>query len=109
MVHGKGDYRYLDLTIGSGGKLGGTKYVVSQLPGESGNLENAIFCGDSGNDIDALMGDVKGVVVGNAQPDLLLAHESVRSQATPPPHKVLITQSGFAGGIVEGVKLHGFI
>lgn len=95
--------------MSSGGKLGGTKYVVSKLPGESGELENVVFCGDSGNDIDALLGDVKGVVVGNAQPDLLLAHETLSAQPKPSAHKVLITESGFASGILEGVKMHGFL
>jgi hydroxymethylpyrimidine pyrophosphatase-like HAD family hydrolase len=126
IVSGEGSHRYLDLAIEAAGKFGGTRHVVSQLPGESGRLCNVVFCGDSGNDSDALMGDVKGIVVANAQPDLLHALQGIidnLADSTSLPsgvkvsnvtkvgkeHAVLMTKASFADGILEGLAMHGFL
>jgi hydroxymethylpyrimidine pyrophosphatase-like HAD family hydrolase len=115
IMSGEGEYRYLDITIVAAGKLGGTRHVVDQLPGESGKPDNVVFCGDSGNDFDALQGDIKGIVVGNAQAELLDKLKGyidlpggLKSTVTK-DHAVVMTTAGFADGIIEGLQAHGFL
>ncbi len=57
---------------------------------------HTIACGDSGNDI-ALFGQNRGIIVGNAQPELLNWHHQ-----NPAPHHYLAT-AHFAAGILEGL------
>ena len=60
-----------------------------------------IACGDSGNDIALFTGEGnRGVIVGNAQPELLNWHHQ-----NPSPHRYL-AKSAYAAGILEG--LHHF-
>jgi sucrose-6-phosphatase len=59
-----------------------------------------IACGDSGNDI-ALFGSNRGIIVGNAQPELLDWH-----QQNPAPHRYL-ARSYYAAGISEGLQHFG--
>jgi sucrose-6-phosphatase len=61
---------------------------------------NTIACGDSGNDI-ALFGQNRGIIVGNAQPELLDWHHQ-----NPAPHRYLAT-AHFAAGILEGLAHFG--
>jgi hydroxymethylpyrimidine pyrophosphatase-like HAD family hydrolase len=111
IVSGEGDYRYLDLAITSAGKLGASLHVTKKLPGEAGSLTHVVFCGDSGNDADALQGDVKGVVVANAQPDLLKAIQiaTVEFLRSPDKFRVVKAEHVCADGIIHGLKLHGFL
>lgn len=108
IMSGQGSHRYLDVTISSGGKLGGTRYVVDRLPGESSRVENVVFSGDSGNDIDALEGDLKGTIVGNVQDDLRAHHEKSRLK-NDAVYDVHLVEPGFARGIVQGLRQHGFL
>lgn len=103
IVSGGGNWRYFDITVQSGGKLGGTVYVVSRLAGVS--IEHTVFSGDSGNDIDNLLGDTKGIVVGNSQGDLLEAVE-LKGKSD---FEVVLCKEWFARGIVEGLGAHGFL
>jgi hypothetical protein len=57
---------------------------------------HTVACGDSGNDI-ALFGQNRGIIVGNAQPELLNWHYQ-----NPAPHHYLAT-AHFAAGILEGL------
>lgn len=105
IMSGQGSHRYLDVTVSSGGKLGGTRYVVKLL---GSRMENVVFSGDSGNDIDALEGDLKGIIVGNVQDDLRAHHEKskLKQDAT---YDVHLVEPGFARGIVQGLRQHGFL
>lgn len=58
---------------------------------------HTVACGDSGNDI-ALFGQNRGIIVGNAQPELLNWHHQ-----NPAPHHYLAT-AHFAAGILEGLS-----
>lgn len=63
-----------------------------------------VVCGDSGNDIALFsVGEERGIVVGNAQPELLDWHD-----ANPAPHRYL-AKACCAGGILEGLKYFGFL
>jgi sucrose-6-phosphatase len=61
-----------------------------------------VACGDSGNDIALFTGEEnRGVIVGNAQPELLDWHAQ-----TPSPYRYL-ARSSYAAGILEGLHYFG--
>ena len=67
--------------------------------------DRCVAAGDSGNDTLMLMGKNKGIVVGNAQEELLdwlLQQPDDLNQG-----RLLWTDGSFADGIVEGLSLHG--
>lgn len=57
---------------------------------------HTVACGDSGNDI-ALFGNNRGIIVGNAQPELLHWHHQ-----NPASHRYLAL-AHYAAGILEGL------
>lgn len=66
--------------------------------------EQTVVCGDSGNDRALFsVGTERGVIVGNAQPELLEWH-----QANPADHRYLAS-AYCAGGILEGLNHFGFL
>ena len=66
--------------------------------------ENTVVCGDSGNDIALFaVGVERGVIVGNARPELLQWHNE-----NPADYHYLASYF-CAGGILEGLKYFGFI
>ncbi len=65
--------------------------------------ERTIVCGDSGNDIALFAaGSERGIIVGNAQPELLSWH---RDHPTPTHY---LAKSHCAAGILEGLQYFGF-
>lgn len=76
------------------------------------NLDNTVFCGDSGNDIEVLVSPVPGVLVANSQPEIQilaqkLAHENGQTD------KLYLAQGDFmgmngnyAGGMLEGIAYY---
>ncbi|MBV8887773.1 MAG: sucrose-phosphate phosphatase [Chroococcidiopsidaceae cyanobacterium CP_BM_RX_35] len=66
--------------------------------------EQTVVCGDSGNDIALFsMGEERGIIVGNAQPELLQWHK-----AHPASYHYL-AQAACASGILEGLNHFGFL
>ena len=66
--------------------------------------ENTVVCGDSGNDIALFaVGVERGVIVGNARPELLQWHNE------NPADYHYLARDFCAGGILEGLKYFGFI
>ncbi|MEL6494994.1 MAG: sucrose-phosphate phosphatase [Cyanobacteria bacterium J06623_7] len=65
--------------------------------------EKTIVCGDSGNDISMFLGEEKGLIVGNAKPELLQWYENNRDRSN------YLAKSNCAGGILEGLKHFSFI
>jgi sucrose-6-phosphatase len=66
--------------------------------------EQTVVCGDSGNDRALFsMGHERGIVVGNAMPELLQWHH-----ANPSPHRYLAT-AHCANGILEGLNYFGWL
>jgi len=68
--------------------------------------EAALFAGDSGNDADALLSGVGGILVGNAT-------EAVRAQlrealADHPGARLYIAQRPYTAGILEGMAHYGW-
>jgi len=58
-------------------------------------VQNIYTAGNSGNDLDMLTGSMKGIVVGNAEPEL----EELRGRRL-----VYFAKQKFASGILEGIK-----
>lgn len=66
--------------------------------------EQTVVCGDSGNDISLFAaGNERGIIVGNARPELLQWHHH-----HPSEHRYL-AQNFCAAGIIEGLKYFGFL
>lgn len=65
--------------------------------------EQTIVCGDSGNDISMFLGQEKGLIVGNAKPELLQWYEENSSDNN------YLAKSHCAGGILEGLKHFSFL
>lgn len=66
--------------------------------------ERSVACGDSGNDITLFaVGEERGIIVGNARPELLQWH---REHASP---NLYLAKARCAGGILEGLKYFGFL
>ena len=57
-----------------------------------------IVCGDSGNDISMFIGSEKGIIVGNAKPELLQWYQENKNET------LYLAQSCYAAGIIEGLK-----
>ncbi|MBF2029291.1 MAG: sucrose-phosphate phosphatase [Oscillatoriales cyanobacterium C42_A2020_001] len=66
--------------------------------------DHTVACGDSGNDLSMFANrDERGIIVGNAMPELLHWH-----QLNPSPHRYL-AKGHCAAGILEGLKYFGFL
>lgn len=66
--------------------------------------EKTVACGDSGNDCALFsVGEERGIIVGNAQPELMLWHE------TNPASYRYLAKAHCAGGILEGLGYFGFL
>jgi sucrose-6-phosphatase len=64
--------------------------------------EYTVTCGDCGNDIPLFQGLEKGIIVGNAKPELLLWYEENQR------HTLYLAQSYCANGVLEGLSYFGF-
>jgi hypothetical protein len=64
--------------------------------------ELTIVCGDSGNDISMFQGEEKGLIVGNAKPELLQWYAANKND------NLYLAQSACAGGILEGLRHFNF-
>ncbi|MBM0743176.1 sucrose-phosphate phosphatase [Phormidium sp. CLA17] len=66
--------------------------------------DRTVACGDSGNDLSMFCDRAeRGIIVGNAMPELLTWH-----QANPSDHRYLAEKT-CAGGILEGLHHFGFL
>lgn len=66
--------------------------------------EQTVACGDSGNDLAFFRtGEERGIIVGNARPELLQWHN-----AHPSANRYL-ARAACAGGIMEGLQHFGFV
>ena len=65
--------------------------------------EDTLVCGDSGNDISLFQQPARGVIVGNAQPELLQWYY----QDNRPWH--YLAKSPYAGGIIEALYHFNFL
>ena len=93
----------VDVLPPGAGKLPAIRHLADALGCAAGDV---VFAGDSGNDLDVILGDVNAVLVANADPavrDRVAAEARVRDD-------IFLAQGGFhglsgnyAGGILEGV------
>ncbi|MGK7872238.1 MAG: sucrose-phosphate phosphatase [Xenococcaceae cyanobacterium] len=67
------------------------------------DARQTVVCGDSGNDIALFMGEERGIIVGNAKPELRQWYQENQT------HYRYLAQAYNAGGILEGLKHFGFL
>jgi sucrose-6F-phosphate phosphohydrolase len=96
----------LDILPASAGKLHALRYLMQQL---GFGIDDTVFCGDSGNDMEILTSDIHSVLVANAMPEVRdSALNSV--QASAREQQLYIAQGDFMGmngyysaGMLEGI------
>ncbi len=105
-LDGKG---LLDFLPASATKQTALEYVVDELGAQK---ENVVFCGDSGNDIFPLTAGFRGVLVRNA--DDQLVNNVQRAMNDSPGLEVYFAKGGFKGlngyytsGVIEGAYHYG--
>lgn len=91
----------LDILPRTANKGAATAFLQQQLGLAA---DQTVVCGDSGNDL-SLFRDVqsRGVIVGNARPELLDWHHA------HPSRDRYLAQAHCAGGILEGLHYFGFL
>lgn len=72
-------------------------------------LDNTVFCGDSGNDIEVLVSPISGVLVANSQSDIQTLADNLADK-NGQSEQLYLAKGGFmglngnyAGGILEGI------
>lgn len=91
--------RFIDVIPAGAGKGPALQYVQEFYRIKR---EDTFVCGDSGNDLSLFSKGYKGIVVGNAQWELI---ESVKQL----PQEAYLAKSHYAGGILEGLRSYGVI
>lgn len=89
----------IDVIPGCAGKGPALRYIQELY---SIKRENTVVCGDSGNDLSMFFEGCKGIIVGNAQPEL---KEALKSGL----QEVYLARSHHASGILEGLNKYGMI
>lgn len=87
---------FLDLLPLKSSKAGAVKYIVDRF---GVNKQDVVICGDSGNDLDIFNLGFKGIIVGNAHPELK------RFNGKNAYHAV----AEYSAGIIEGLRHFDFI
>lgn len=106
---GDGDWRYLDVASTAAGKWAAMAYVRRRLAAAgvaTFAAEQTLVAGDSGNDVAMFAGGAeRGVVVGNAQAELLdwLAAER-RATGGAVDDRIVHADGRCAAGILEGLR-----
>ena len=100
---GSGEWRYLDILPTKAGKLESLEFVRTEL---GFGPEQTCACGDSGNDVAMLEGRNLGIIVGNAQSDLL---EWWSANETEAKGRVYLSSRPMAAGILDGLDHFGLL
>jgi len=87
---------FLDLLPLKSSKAGAVKYIVDRF---GVNKQDVVICGDSGNDLDIFNLGFKGIIVGNAHPELK------KFSGKNAYHAV----GEYSAGIIEGLRNFDFI
>ncbi|MFZ5632661.1 MAG: HAD-IIB family hydrolase [Bacillota bacterium] len=89
----------IDVIPGTAGKGPALRHIQQLY---SIKRESTVACGDSGNDLSMFFEGCKGIIVGNAQPELKDALKSGLQE-------VYLARSHYASGILEGLKKYGMV
>ena len=87
---------FLDLLPVKSSKAGAVKYIVERFGVRE---QNVVICGDSGNDLDIFNLGFKGIIVGNAHPELKQFNGRNAYHAV----------GEYSAGIIEGLRYFDFI
>lgn len=96
----------LDILPAQASKLHAIEFLIGS---QSYDMQHAIFCGDSGNDLMALVSPIQGVLVRNAQQEV--KDEAMRLVSAAGMERMLYIAQGdflgmngnYAAGVLEGV------
>jgi len=84
IVSGGGEFRYVDVTPHSAGKLRSLLYLMEKL---SFGPRETLVCGDSGNDLFMFLHpDIRGCCVANSQPDMIAFLKGDAEEMAKHPH-----------------------
>ncbi len=67
------------------------------------DAQQTVVCGDSGNDIALFKGEERGIIVGNARPELRQWYQENQT------HYRYLAKASYAGGILEGLRHFSFL
>ncbi len=83
----------------------GDKGLAVQFLRDRWNIaaSDTVTCGDSGNDVALFTGEEKGIIVGNAKPELSQWYRENKHES------LYFAKAGCAGGILEGLKYFNFV
>lgn len=90
----------LDILPANGDKGLAVQFLRQKLAIEA---SKTVVCGDSGNDIALFQGEERGIMVGNAKPELRKWYEENRKETH------YLAKAECAGGILEGLQYFGFL
>ncbi len=94
----------LDVLPARAGKAPAIQYLVER---HGLRPERVFFAGDSGNDLDALVSGVRGMLVGNA-PEPVRAQAVGLGEQTEGAH-LYLAEAFYGDGIIEGLLFYGFL
>ncbi|WP_373479654.1 HAD-IIB family hydrolase [Geminocystis sp.] len=94
----------LDILPKSANKYQAINYVMNK---EKFTLENTVFAGDSGNDLDVLVSPIKSILVANAHEEIKNIIQKMQLQETNNIYiaegKYLNLNGNYSAGILEGI------
>lgn len=92
--------RDLDVLPSRGDKGLAVQFLRNKLAIDA---HQTVVCGDSGNDIALLQGEERGIIVGNAQPELRQWYQNNQTDYR------YFAQTHYANGILEGLQYFNFL
>jgi hypothetical protein len=92
--------RDLDILPSRGDKGLAVQFLRQKLEIDA---QQTVVCGDSGNDIALLQGEERGIIVGNAQPELRQWYQQNQTDYR------YFAQTHYANGILEGLQYFNFL
>jgi len=100
-------YGLLDILPAYAGKLDAVRFLIER---EGIAQDRVVFAGDSGNDLDILHSDIRGIIVANADPEI----KNRARSAVKDPTRLYIADGrlenlsgNYSAGVIEGI-LHYF-
>lgn len=101
------DKGLLDILPAGANKVSAIRFLMQQ---ENFSLENTVFAGDSGNDMDALTSGLQAILVSNAAPEVrreaaeTVKKKKIENKLYVAHGKYYFLNGNYAGGVLEGLS-----